>query len=357
MPTPTDCPPVPLSVYALTKQQQEDYRRHAVQTSGLPLVVLRYFNVYGSQQSLRNPYTGVISIFCSLLREGRALSMYEGGPLIRDFVHVDDVVQANLLALDPRLTRRRHLQRRHRAGDDDRRHRACRGPRARRRGTTRGPRRIPRRRHLRLLRRTRAFARRARLRAARHARTGHGRVRRLGRRPGVGEPLRAHRRRTEGPRAVRPGPARESAAAGRMTRRILFVAEAASIAHVARPSVLAATLDASRHEIHFASSGEFAFCHEGQPWRFHRLAGLDPAEFLARLSSGRPVFSASDLERRVDEDLRLLAEVEPDVVVHDFRPHARRVGPRRRRSAAQHLQRALEPVLGGRRRCRFPTCR
>jgi dTDP-L-rhamnose 4-epimerase len=65
----------------------------------LPVTTLRYFNVYGSGQSLKNPYTGVVSIFFSLLREGKALSMYESGLPIRDFVHVRDVVQANLLAL------------------------------------------------------------------------------------------------------------------------------------------------------------------------------------------------------------------------------------------------------------------
>ena len=103
VPTSTDCPPEPLSVYALSKKQQEDYCNHAARTLGLPLVTLRYFNVYGSRQSLKNPYTGVVSIFFSLLREGKAISLYEGGLPIRDFVHVSDVVQANLLALNPAL--------------------------------------------------------------------------------------------------------------------------------------------------------------------------------------------------------------------------------------------------------------
>jgi dTDP-L-rhamnose 4-epimerase len=104
IPTTTDCPPEPLSVYAITKKQQEDYCNYAAMTFGLPLVTLRYFNVYGSGQSLKNPYTGVVSIFYSLLREGRSLSLYEGGFPVRDFVHVSDVVQANLLAMASKPT-------------------------------------------------------------------------------------------------------------------------------------------------------------------------------------------------------------------------------------------------------------
>jgi len=103
LPTPTDCPAEPLSVYAITKKQQEDYCQYAARTFGLPLITLRYFNVYGSMQSLRNPYTGVVSIFYSLLREGRALSLYERGLPLRDFVHVSDVVRANLLAMNEQL--------------------------------------------------------------------------------------------------------------------------------------------------------------------------------------------------------------------------------------------------------------
>ena len=87
----------------MTKKQQEDYCRYSAQTFGLPLIILRYFNVYGSGQSLKNPYTGVVSIFYSLLKEGRALSLYEKGLPIRDFVHVADVAQANLLALNEKL--------------------------------------------------------------------------------------------------------------------------------------------------------------------------------------------------------------------------------------------------------------
>lgn len=97
--TPETCAATPLSAYAWSKKHQEDYCRWAVQTFGLPVVILRYFNVYGSQQSLRNPYTGVVSIFYSLIKVGRSVSLYEGGRPLRDFVHVSDVVRANMLAL------------------------------------------------------------------------------------------------------------------------------------------------------------------------------------------------------------------------------------------------------------------
>ncbi len=99
LPTNEDCAAAPLSVYARTKLEQEDYCDYFAKTYHLPVTTLRYFNVYGSGQSLKNPYTGVVSIFFSLLREGKPLSLYEGGLPIRDFVHVSDVVQANLLAL------------------------------------------------------------------------------------------------------------------------------------------------------------------------------------------------------------------------------------------------------------------
>ena len=98
--TQEDRPPRPLSVYALTKQQQEELCRYSSHTFGLPVRILRYFNVYGSRQSLNNPYTGVVSIFFSRLKTGQPISLYERGTPRRDFVHVSDVVRANLRALE-----------------------------------------------------------------------------------------------------------------------------------------------------------------------------------------------------------------------------------------------------------------
>lgn len=99
IPTDEQCDARPLSAYALTKKHQEDIFLWAQQIFDIPVVILRYFNVYGAGQSLKNPYTGVVSIFYSLLKAGRSLSLYEGGLPLRDFVHVSDVAAANLLAL------------------------------------------------------------------------------------------------------------------------------------------------------------------------------------------------------------------------------------------------------------------
>lgn len=98
MPTAEERPLHPVSVYALTKQHQEDYCQHVAATFGLPVTILRYFNVYGSRQSLRNPYTGVMSIFYSRLLSGQPIALYEQGRPGRDFVHVTDVAQANVRA-------------------------------------------------------------------------------------------------------------------------------------------------------------------------------------------------------------------------------------------------------------------
>lgn len=99
VPTPETCSTDPLSLYALTKLQQEHLCLWYANTFSAPVTILRYFNVYGSGQSLRNPYTGVVSIFYSLLRSNHVLSLYEDGLPIRDFVNVSDVAQANLKAL------------------------------------------------------------------------------------------------------------------------------------------------------------------------------------------------------------------------------------------------------------------
>ncbi len=99
VPTPESKQAEPFSVYAITKKHQEDYVRYAAATFGIPAIALRYFNVFGSRQSLRNPYTGVVSIFYSRICAGQPISVYEGGLPVRDFVHVSDVAAANLLTL------------------------------------------------------------------------------------------------------------------------------------------------------------------------------------------------------------------------------------------------------------------
>jgi dTDP-L-rhamnose 4-epimerase len=90
--TPENLSPAPASVYGSTKLMQE----YLLQQCPLPcgVAILRLQNVYGPGQSLQNPYTGVLSIFCSQAMEGRRLNIYEDGEIIRDFVFVDDVVSA-----------------------------------------------------------------------------------------------------------------------------------------------------------------------------------------------------------------------------------------------------------------------
>jgi len=88
------------SIYALSKKDQEEMCLLFGRTYGLPVVALRYFNIYGTRQSLSNPYTGVAAIFASRLMNGNPPLIFEDGRQLRDFVSVRDVVQANLLAME-----------------------------------------------------------------------------------------------------------------------------------------------------------------------------------------------------------------------------------------------------------------
>ncbi len=99
-PTPESKPLVPTSVYAVTKRDHEELFLAVGAAYGIPTVALRYFNVYGSRQALSNPYTGVAAIFSSRLLNGKPPLVNEDGLQSRDFVHVSDIVQANLLALE-----------------------------------------------------------------------------------------------------------------------------------------------------------------------------------------------------------------------------------------------------------------
>jgi dTDP-L-rhamnose 4-epimerase len=87
------------SIYALSKKDQEEMCLLFGRTYALPVVALRYFNIYGTRQALSNPYTGVAAIFASRLLNRRAPMVFEDGEQKRDFVSVHDIVQANLLAL------------------------------------------------------------------------------------------------------------------------------------------------------------------------------------------------------------------------------------------------------------------
>jgi dTDP-L-rhamnose 4-epimerase len=88
------------SIYALSKFDQERMCLLAGRAYGLPVVALRFFNVFGTRQSLSNPYTGVLAIFASRLLNDRAPLIFEDGLQQRDFVSVSDVAQACCLALE-----------------------------------------------------------------------------------------------------------------------------------------------------------------------------------------------------------------------------------------------------------------
>lgn len=100
LPTPESKPLQPTSVYAVTKRDHEELFLAVGAAYGIPTVALRYFNVYGPRQSLSNPYTGVAAIFASRLLNGRPPLVFEDGRQSRDFVHVSDIVAANLRALE-----------------------------------------------------------------------------------------------------------------------------------------------------------------------------------------------------------------------------------------------------------------
>jgi len=86
------------TVYALTKVDQERLVLLWGQQTGIPTVALRYSCTYGPRQSLFNPYTGVIAIFCTRLLNGQPPILYEDGGQTRDLCFVEDIARANLLA-------------------------------------------------------------------------------------------------------------------------------------------------------------------------------------------------------------------------------------------------------------------
>jgi dTDP-L-rhamnose 4-epimerase len=99
-PTPEWKTPSLTSVYALSKFDQERLCLMIGRAYDIPAVALRFFNVYGTRQSLSNPYTGVLAIFASRLLNDRRPLIFEDGRQRRDFVSVFDVVQASCLALE-----------------------------------------------------------------------------------------------------------------------------------------------------------------------------------------------------------------------------------------------------------------
>lgn len=100
IPTKEDKPLRPTSVYAVSKRDQEELCLSVGRAYGIPAIALRYFNVYGPRQSLSNPYTGVCAIFSSRIKNNNPPTIYEDGLQTRDFIYVDDVINANMLAME-----------------------------------------------------------------------------------------------------------------------------------------------------------------------------------------------------------------------------------------------------------------
>lgn len=99
VPTPESKPRESTSVYAISKKDQEELTLSVCRAYDIPAVALRYFNIYGSRQSLNNPYTGVCAIFSSRIKNDNPPLIFEDGEQTRDFIHVSDVARANRLAM------------------------------------------------------------------------------------------------------------------------------------------------------------------------------------------------------------------------------------------------------------------
>ena len=90
----------PTSIYGITKQVQEQLVMTVCPTIGIAGVAFRYQNVYGPGQSLKNPYTGILSIFSTQIKNGNGINIFEDGKETRDFVFISDVVDATVLGIE-----------------------------------------------------------------------------------------------------------------------------------------------------------------------------------------------------------------------------------------------------------------
>ena len=100
IPTDENKPVFPTSVYAISKRDQEELFLTVGRAHEIPAIALRFFNVYGPNQALSNPYTGVIAIFSNRLINKQPPLIFEDGLQSRDFIHVSDIVQASVLAME-----------------------------------------------------------------------------------------------------------------------------------------------------------------------------------------------------------------------------------------------------------------
>ena len=99
LPTDEDKPIYPTSVYAISKRDQEEMCLTIGRAYNISTIALRYFNVYGPRQALSNPYTGIAAIFSSRILNDNPPCIFEDGLQSRDFIHISDIVRANLLAM------------------------------------------------------------------------------------------------------------------------------------------------------------------------------------------------------------------------------------------------------------------
>jgi UDP-glucose 4-epimerase len=90
--------PVLLSPYAVQKYAAEKYSQLFHRLYSLPVVTLRYFNVFGPRQEYDSPYAGVVARFCKAILHSRPITIYGDGQQSRDFTYIDNVISANLLA-------------------------------------------------------------------------------------------------------------------------------------------------------------------------------------------------------------------------------------------------------------------
>jgi len=90
----------PTSVYGITKQVEGQLVHTICPAIGIEDVSVRYQNVYGPGQSLSNPYTGILSIFSTRIKNGNGINVFEDGKETRDFVYIDDVVDATILCIE-----------------------------------------------------------------------------------------------------------------------------------------------------------------------------------------------------------------------------------------------------------------
>ena len=99
-PTDEEAPVRPASVYGITKLTQEQMVLMVGRALGISALAFRYQNVYGPGQSMSNPYTGILSIFSTRIRNGKNINIFEDGLESRDFVFIDDVIAATVAGIE-----------------------------------------------------------------------------------------------------------------------------------------------------------------------------------------------------------------------------------------------------------------